>query len=91
MQLGDIHFAVTEGAGHFLGDEATLVRMNSDFVYPDIADRTDFQSWEERNRPQQIDLARNEVKRRLIQDPLQLIPSAVDQQIRANFDIRLGL
>ncbi|MEC7916294.1 MAG: trimethylamine methyltransferase family protein [Actinomycetota bacterium] len=91
MQLGDIHFAVTEGAGHFLGDEATLVRMNSDFVYPDIADRTDFQSWEERNRPQQIDLARNEVKRRLIQDPLQLIPSAVDQQIRAKFDIRLGL
>ena len=91
MQLEDIHFAVTEGTGHFLGDEATLVRMNSDFVYPDIADRTDFQSWEERNRPQQIDLARNEVKRRLIQDPLQLIPSAVDQQIRANFDIRLGL
>ena len=89
MQIEAIHLAVTEGVGHFLGDEATLERMNSDFVYPEVANRTDFQTWEEQNQPQQIDLARNEVKRVLAQDPVSLLPPELDQIIRTKFDIRL--
>ena len=65
------------------------MRMNSDFVYPELADRTDFQTWEEQNQPQQVDLARDEVKRVLAQDPVSLIPPDLDRQIRAKFDIRL--
>ena len=90
MQMETVHLAVTEGVGHFLGDEATLMRMNSDFVYPELADRTDFQTWEEQNQPQQLDLARDEVKRVLAQDPVSLIPPELDRQIRTKFDIRLA-
>lgn len=89
MQMEAVHVAVTEGDGHFLGDEATLERMNSDFVYPEIANRTDFQTWQEQNQPQQIDIARDEVNKVLAKDPVSLIPPEVDQQIRTKFDIRL--
>ena len=66
------------------------MRMNSDFVYPELADRTDFQTWEEQNQPQQLDLARAEVKRVLAQAPVSLIPPELDRQIRTKFDIRLA-
>ncbi|TNF86513.1 MAG: trimethylamine methyltransferase [Gammaproteobacteria bacterium] len=37
---------VTHGEGHFLGRPETLERMQSDFVYPQIADRRSLEEWE---------------------------------------------
>ena len=37
---------VSSGVGHFLGEADTYARMHSDFLYPDIADRTEIAVWE---------------------------------------------
>ncbi|MGI9310544.1 MAG: trimethylamine methyltransferase family protein, partial [bacterium] len=37
---------IVEGDGHFLGHAETLRRMESDFLYPDIADRRPAAQWE---------------------------------------------
>ena len=37
---------VVRGEGHFLGREETYSRMRSDFLYPEIADRTMIEEWE---------------------------------------------
>ena len=38
--------AVVNEAGHFLGEADTFARMHSDFLYPEIADRTVIDVWE---------------------------------------------
>lgn len=38
--------AVSSGVGHFLGEADTYARMHSDFLYPNIADRTEIDVWE---------------------------------------------
>ncbi len=81
---------VVAGTGHFLGESDTLKRMTTDFVYPKIADRTDFETWEETGRPTQLDAARREVQRILSEHPGCLFEPAVDKRIRSRFDIRLN-
>jgi trimethylamine--corrinoid protein Co-methyltransferase len=94
IETGEIDIAMigsaAKGAGHFLGEADTLERMTTDFVYPNIADRTDFETWEETGRPQQVDTAKKEVKRILAEHPGCLFEPALDQRIRSCFDIRLN-
>jgi len=81
---------VVAGPGHFLGESDTLERMTTDFVYPSVADRTDFELWEQTGRPTQLDAARREVQRILSEHPGCLFEPAVDKRIRSRFDIRLN-
>ena len=81
---------VVEGPGHFLGESDTLKRMTTDFVYPSVADRTDFELWEQTGRPTQLDAARREVQRILSEHPGCLFEPALDKRIRSRFDIRLN-
>ncbi|UWQ20294.1 trimethylamine methyltransferase family protein [Jannaschia sp. W003] len=39
------------GPGHYLGTDATLSVMQSEYVYPRVADRSSPKEWEERQRP----------------------------------------
>ncbi len=80
---------VVMGEGHFLGQQATLERMNSDFIYPDIADRSSVEEWLANGQPDIITKASIRAKTIIDKPLVPYIPAAIDQVIRDQYDIRL--
>ncbi|MBT6256596.1 MAG: trimethylamine methyltransferase [Alphaproteobacteria bacterium] len=81
---------VAYGEGHFLGQSATLERMNSDFIYPDIADRSGVEEWLANGQPNLITSANIRAKNILQTHPASYISDKADQTIRDHYDIRLN-
>ncbi|WP_271947245.1 trimethylamine methyltransferase family protein [Ruegeria faecimaris] len=77
------------GPGHYLGTDATLGRMQADYVYPAHGDRTSPKEWVELGKP---DLIEKATARKLeilsTSSPAQFDP-ALDAQIRNKFNIHL--
>ena len=80
---------IVRGEGHFLGHPETYKRMNSDFLYPDIADRRSAQEWEEAGSKDIREVARERAREILASHWTRGFSAEVDAQIRAKFDIRL--
>ncbi len=83
-------FEAIDGDGHYLGHQETLNRMQSDFLYPDIADRQNHETWTANGS---LDI--RAVANRRAQDILNThypvyIESEVDTKIRSHFDIKLS-
>lgn len=80
---------VVRGEGHFLGHSDTLARMQTDFLYPRLADRRDPEEWQAAGAPQIRQPAK--VRAREILDTYFPAPIQADIEaaIRAEFDIRL--
>ena len=79
LAMDDIRNVVM-GEGHFLGQQATLERMNSDFIYPDMADRS---SVEERLANGQPDIITASIRARPFWKQHHCIyPCRQDQMIR---------
>src|SRR5690606_31329953 len=47
----------TQGPGHYLGHPQTLSVMQTEYVYPEVGDRTSPKEWDERGRPDLIEQA----------------------------------
>jgi trimethylamine--corrinoid protein Co-methyltransferase len=86
----DIIREVVTGAGHYLGNEQTLGLMQSEYLYPRIADRTTLSEWEYRGAPDILETARREVKRIMGSHYPQGIAPERDASIRARFPIRIS-
>ncbi len=56
-----------EGPGHYLGHGQTLGRMQADYVYPRLGDRTSPKEWVERDRPDLLAKA-SAAKREMLRD-----------------------
>ena len=88
LDVENIHQVVT-GAGHFLGEPLTMARMNSDFLYPRIADRRSISEWES-DGARKIDETADQRLREILQNHF---PSHIDPQneaeIRSQFEIVL--
>ncbi len=80
---------VVNGEGHFLGRAETLQRMQSDFLYPGIADRSDHEVWAANGAKDIRTVANQQVHDFLQQHRPMHIPASVDKVIREQFDIRL--
>lgn len=78
------------GSGHFLGHPQTLGMMQSEFVYPDLADRSSPGAWEESGRRDIYQLAHGRVRDVLSSHYPAYIDEAADQRLRARFPIRLA-
>lgn len=78
-----------DGPGHYLGHARTLAIMESEYIYPDIADRTSPKEWEEVGRPDLLAAARTRRKTILSAPTQPLIDPAIDAQIRERFTIHL--
>lgn len=77
------------GSGHYLGTDQTLGRMQTDYVYPALGDRTSPKEWVEREKPDLIAKAtakKEEILRE--RSPARLDPET-DAAIRARFNIHL--
>ncbi|MEP6019152.1 MAG: trimethylamine methyltransferase family protein [Paracoccaceae bacterium] len=78
-----------DGPGHFLGSSQTLGLMQTEYVYPNLADRTSPKEWAEMDKPELIakTIAR---KKEILDQPTQCgFDADVDATIRARFNIHL--
>ncbi len=77
------------GPNHFLGSQQTLERMQREYLYPDLGDRSSPKEWEEKGRPNVLGRAQRKVQEILRTHFPAHVPRQVDEQIRARFPVRL--
>ena len=80
---------VVDGDGHYLGEDMTLRRMKSDYVYPRLADRQGVDDWVDSGRLTIWDRAQLRVAEILAADEPSHLSKAAEQRIRQAFPIRL--
>lgn len=77
------------GPGHYLGHDQTLALMQTEYIYPELADRTSPKEWAEIGKPNLIAKA-IERKRLILDAPREtIIDPARDAEIRKKFNIHL--
>ena len=74
------------GAGHYLGHTQTLSVMQTEYIYPVVANRSSPKEWIERGRPDLIEKA-IERKNLILKNASMQIDAATDAAIRASFKI----
>ena len=77
------------GAGHFLGNRQTLAMMETEYLYPEIADRLTPGAWEDMGRLSLYEQAHERVREMLKSHYPEYISEAADRRIRDHFPIRL--
>jgi trimethylamine--corrinoid protein Co-methyltransferase len=77
------------GTGHYLGTDATLSRMQQDFVYPTFGDRTSPKEWAELEKPDLIEKAIARKEQILSQASQAQFDPILDQALRERFNIHL--
>ncbi len=90
LTLGtDMIKEVIDGEGHFLGHSETYKRMQTDFLYPQIADRRSPEEWEKAGQQDIREVAKAKTRHLLETYYPNHIPPQIDNLIREKFDIRL--
>ncbi|MCB1450397.1 MAG: trimethylamine methyltransferase family protein [Nitratireductor sp.] len=77
------------GPGHYLGHGQTLSLMQTEYIYPRIADRTSPKEWAEVGKPNLVKAATAHKNKILGAPRKQIIDPAFDKEIRAKFKIHL--
>lgn len=77
------------GPGHYLGTDQTLSRMETDHVYPALANRSSPKEWDELGRPDLVQNATARKEQILWRPARAAFDPLVDQAIRARFKIYL--
>lgn len=78
-----------QGEGHFLGHQQTFDRMQTDFLYPKIANRDNHEVWEA-NGSLDIRRVANQKAQALLKEPVRInIDDNTDKHLRAEFEIYL--
>jgi trimethylamine--corrinoid protein Co-methyltransferase len=77
------------GPGHYLGHNQTINLMQTEYVYPAIADRSSPKEWEELGKPNLLEVARQRKEDILENSHPSHISDALDAELRARFRILL--
>lgn len=78
-----------EGPGHYLGHDQTIALMQTEYVYPQIADRSSPKEWEERGRPDLLARATRRKEEILAAAAGPLWDAETDALIRERFRIHV--
>jgi len=78
-----------EGPGHYLGHSQTLSLMQSEYVYPGIADRSSPKEWEELNKPILVEQAAAKIASILKEDTQGRFSPELDAHLRRHHNILL--
>ena len=78
------------GPSHFLGHNQTMTLMQRDYVYPEVGDRLSPKEWNEKGRPDLLDMARAKVAEILSGPRPSHLSLEMDRQIRDHFPVRLS-
>jgi trimethylamine---corrinoid protein Co-methyltransferase len=76
-----------EGPGHYLGHTQTLSLMQTEYIYPAVADRTSPKEWVEIGKPDLIMKAIERKNRILSESAAPFVDAATNAAIRAAFNI----
>lgn len=90
LALDQIAEVCMGGPGHYLGTDQTLSRMQADYVYPTLGDRTSPKEWAELDKPDLIQKAIARKEQILSQPSAARFDPELDQAIRSRFNIHLG-
>lgn len=85
----DVIHEVCNGEGHYLGHPQTLALMNSEYYYPHTADRASRADWEAAGGLDMREKARRQARQTLQTFFPEIVPEAVDRQVRNEFNILL--
>jgi trimethylamine--corrinoid protein Co-methyltransferase len=77
------------GPGHFLGQDQTLSLMETEYQYPDVADRSSTDEWEENGAMDIRERAAEKARAILASHYPEYIDAAVDEEIRRRYPILL--
>ncbi|MEL6335465.1 MAG: trimethylamine methyltransferase family protein [Pseudomonadota bacterium] len=75
------------GPGHYLGHAQTLSLMQTEYIYPEIADRSSPKEWAEKGRPLLVPQATAR-KHAILGRDGHMIDAATDAALRAAFDLK---
>lgn len=89
LALDQMRATCLSGPGHYLGTSQTLSRMQSDYVYPELGDRTSPKEWVELDKPNLIQKAIAKKEEILSQRAAARFDAATDMAIRGRFNIHL--
>ena len=78
------------GPGHYLGHDQTIGLMQTEYIYPELSNRSSPKEWEELGKPNLVAEAVKRKNQILSEFVPQHIPEELDARIRADYDIRLG-
>ncbi len=89
LALDQIAEVCMGGPGHYLGTDATLSRMQADYVYPIFGDRTSPKEWAEMGKPDLLEKATARKEEILSAPSSAQFDPLLDAEIRAKFNIHL--
>ncbi|KAE9630048.1 trimethylamine methyltransferase family protein [Parasedimentitalea maritima] len=89
LALDQIRATCIGGPGHYLGTDQTLSRMQSDYVYPGLGDRTSPKEWEELQKPDLLKKASARKEQILGERSQARFDPETDAALRARFNIHL--
>jgi trimethylamine--corrinoid protein Co-methyltransferase len=87
MAVAQISEVCLSGEGHYLGRQETLDRMNSDFHYPGVFDRSNIKDWVPSGAPSVLDHAVKRAADILANHQPTHIAADIDQKVRNKFNI----
>ena len=82
---------VLGGPNHYLGAPQTLSLMESEYLYPNLGDRSTLADWQYRGSPDLMQAARRRVREIMATHYPECIDPKRDRELRARHDIRLPL
>ena len=77
------------GPGHYLGHDQTITLMQTEYIYPEISDRSSPKEWEELGKPNLLDNARKRKEEILYNYHPNHISKELDAELRSQFKILL--
>jgi len=89
LSLNEMRQVCLGGPGHYLGTDQTLARMQTDFVYPALGDRTSPKEWDDIGKPDLITNATARKEAILAEPSAARFDPVTDQAIRKRFTIHL--
>jgi trimethylamine--corrinoid protein Co-methyltransferase len=85
----DVIRDAVEGSGHFLDQPQTLKLMETEYLYPQLADRGAYNDWKEAGKRDAYEIAHEKVTKILSEHYPVCIDLAADARIRKHFPITL--
>ena len=89
LSLDAIRDVCLNGPGHYLGHAQTLGLMQTEYLYPQVADRSSPKEWVENGSPSILDHAVRKTREILDSHYPGHIPDSIDRQLREQFPIKL--
>lgn len=89
LALDQIASVCLNGPGHYLGTPQTLSRMQADYVYPALGDRTSPKEWAENDKPDLIAKATARKQEILAERSQATLEPVLDAEIRTKLNIHL--